>query len=174
MEDVAGRSDRVGGVDQRDVRQLRRGHQADGEGFVARDLAVAARLDLRLGDAVVDRQRLGRFAEVVAGLERPRVGFEYRGVLGELLADPALRRLQRTLVQPVDQAQGEEVLAAVGLARAELDLGDRLAVEGVDGHADDAVTLERAVFQRVVLVTGLVQVGGAEGVAVDDQDAARL
>ena len=42
------------------------------------------------------------------------------------------------------------------------------------GTANDAVALERAVLERVGLVAGLVQVAGAEGVGVDDEDAARL
>ena len=34
------------------------------------------------------------------------------GLLAELLVDPAERRLQRPVVEPVHQAQREEVLAA--------------------------------------------------------------
>ena len=62
-------------------------------------------------------------------------------VLAELLADPLQRRLQRPFVQPVDQPQGEEVLAAVGLAGAELALGDGLAGELGDRHPDQAIAL---------------------------------
>src|SRR5262249_62079168 len=47
-------------------------------------------------------------------------------------------------------------------------------VELVDRNAEDLVALERAVLERVGLVAGLVQVAGAEGVGVDNQDAAGL
>src|SRR5205085_370176 len=45
-------------------------------------------------------------------------------------------------------------------------------VELGDRHGKDAVAPQRAIIQRVSLVAGLVQVAGAKGVGVDDQDAA--
>src|SRR5205807_1250202 len=83
----------------------------------------------------------------------------------------AQRRVQRALVQPVNQAQGKEVLAAVGLARAQFHFLDGLPVERVNRYSKDAVTFQRAVLERAGLVTGFVQVAGAESVGIDDQDA---
>ena len=94
------------------------------------------------------------------------------GFLRELLVDALERRLERPLVEPVDQAQREEVLAAVAsFAPSPVSLA-AAAVQLVDRHLDQAVALERAVFERVVCVAGLLQVAGAEGVVVDDEDAA--
>ena len=119
-------------------------------------------------------QQFDRLAVVVPGLERGGVRVHVLRVLGELLADPLERHVQRPLVEPVHEAEREEVLAAVGFLRAELVLGHRLAGELGDRHADDAVALEAVVFERADLVPGLVEVGDAEVVGIDDQDAAGL
>src|SRR5262249_45263149 len=89
-------------------------------------------------------------------------------------ANPPQRGLKRALIEPVDQSQGKKVLAAVGLARAELHVRDSVPVEFINRNAEQAIALERAVLERIGGVAGLAQVAGAKGVRIDDQDTARL
>lgn len=172
MQDVGRRSDGIAAVDQRRPGLLRGGDQTQGDGLVAGHLATAPRRDLSLGDAVVDRQSFDRFAKVVAGLERPGIGLEHSGILGELIPDPLQRRFQGPIVQPEDQAQGEEIPAAVSLTLAELDVGQGRPVERGDRGLQQLIPFQRSVFQGVGGVAGLVQVGRAETIGIDDEDAA--
>ena len=73
VEDVGRGRDRVGRVEQRQVRLLRRGDEPVRRRDVAGDVAVAARSEARRCDLVRVVEQLGRLAEVVAGLERGEV-----------------------------------------------------------------------------------------------------
>src|SRR5207248_597488 len=66
----------------------------------------------------------------------------------------------------------EEVFASIRFTRAELDLGNGIAIELVDRDRKNAVALEGTVFQRIGLVAGFVQVARSEGIGIDNQDAA--
>ncbi len=92
------------------------------------------------------------------------------GSPAEALGDPLDGRLDGAGVHPADEAEGEEVLGALGVTR--LDPGLLADLLGDGGHGDlvDRVGGQRAVGQRVGLVAGLGQVPLLEGVAVDDQD----
>ncbi len=125
------------------------------------------------GDAVVRVEDLGRLAEGVARLQGSLVGLDDDGSLGELVFDPAQRRVHGALVEPEHDAQGEEVLGQVDLLGRHLETLERAGVEGRDGDLEERVVLERAVRQRVAGVAGLGQVAGREGIAVDDQGPAR-
>jgi hypothetical protein len=142
--------------------------------LVPGDFAVAAGFDLCRRDTIVDRQGFGSFPVVIPGLEGASVSFENRRILGELIADPAKRRLQRTLIKPVNQSQRKKVLATIRLARAQLDLGNCFAIQRVNRNPKHPKVLERAVFQGIDLIAGFMQVAVVEGVGIDDEDAARL
>src|SRR5262249_54022834 len=146
--------------------------QAHRQRFVAGQLAVGAGGDLRLGHPVLDRHDLDRFAVVVPSFEGTRVRLEHVDLLGELVADPLERGVHRPLEHPVHQSEREEGLASVRGARREVTFLDGFAMQLVDRHLDDAVPAERVVLERVDRVLRLVQVVDAEGIAVDDQDAA--
>ena len=95
------------------------------------------------------------------------------GSLAELLLDERERPLGRPVIEPGHQAEREEVLRALCLARG--DPVNRL--QRLDGHGRqrDLVhmeALERAVAERVLGVAGLLQVALVERVGVDDQRAA--
>jgi len=122
----------------------------------------------------VHAEELGRLGEGVAGMEGLLVGLEQERVLLELVLDPAQRRSQGSVVEPIHHAQGEEVLAALDLR-----LGERHARQGVareprklDG--DDPELRKRAVLEGIGRVLDLGEVLRAEGVAVDDDEAAPL
>src|SRR5262249_55179451 len=174
VQDVAGRGDGVAGEDQLLVGADGGADQAVGEGLVAGDLSVSAGRQGGPGDAVVDRQQLAGLAVVVAGLEGGDVGVAELRLAGELLLDPAQGRGEGALVEPVDDAEGEEVLAAVGVVGAEAEGGDGVAGVFGERHGDGAVAGQRGVLQGVGDLVGLAEVGGGEGVPVDDEDAAGL
>ena len=135
VEDVAGRRDRVAAEEQPLAAEAGGGHQSPGQGLVAHDAAVRAGRQLGFGDVVLRVDRLDRFAVVVAGLEGGRVGLGDFGPLAELVLDVAERRIERPVVEPIDQSHGEEVAAAVGvfLAQAEAFHGEPRELGHVDG-----------------------------------------
>ena len=174
MQDVGGRRDRVGAVEERAAGELGRGDEADGRRLVAGDLAVLARRDDGLLHLVVRGEDFGRVGEVVAGLQGDLVGLHDLRVLLELRAYPFERRLHRAVVEPVEQAEREEVLAAIHLLARQLDAGllQSADVDRRDRELVDAVAAQRIVFERVRRVVGLLQVLLVELVGVDDDCAA--
>ena len=74
VEDLAGRRDGIGAVEQLALGQLGGGHEAQGGGLVAGDVAIGARRQLGRLDAVAGVEDLGGLTEGVAGLERAQVG----------------------------------------------------------------------------------------------------
>ncbi len=174
VQDVGGGRDRVGAVEERLAREFRRGDEADGGRLVARDLAVLAGRDDGLLDRVVGGEDLGRVGEVVAGLQGDLVGARDLRRLRELRLNPVERVLHRAVVEPVEDAEREEVLAAIHLLARELDarLLQSADVQGRDRQAVDAVAFQRLVFERVRRVVGLLQVLLVELVGVDDDRAA--
>ena len=94
----------------------------------------------------VNRHGFGGLAEIIARLKGPGIGLHHRRVLGKLVPNPAQRGVHGSVIEPIDQSQREEILAAVGLAGAELHVGDRLAVQRVDRNSKDAKSFERIVI----------------------------
>ena len=175
LEDRTGRGNRIRAAVQLLAAQPGRGNQSPGQRLVAHDVPVGAggqpgRLDLV---AVVERLR--RFPVVPAGAQRLLVGRRDLRLAPELLPDEPQRRLDLTPEQPVDQPQGEEVLAAILQIRAQaFDLPDRLAVQGVETNLDQAVVVDRSVLERIGLEPGQLQVLRLEALVVDDKDPALL
>ena len=100
VQDVAGGRDRVGAVDNRDLRSLGGGEDAPRQGAIAGHRPVESGRHLRWLDRVVLAEDLGRLAEGVTGLQHARVGFRDVLVLREALLDPDQGRLQWSRVDP--------------------------------------------------------------------------
>ena len=135
---------------------------------VAGDVAVPAgrqrgrvHLERRLED-------LGGLAEVVAGLERREVRVAHHRVLGEALVDPLDDAVDGPGVHPRDQAEREEVLRALGVARLRTGLLGRLDRDRGHRHRVHGERGERVVVERIPDVAGLLEVAGLERVGVDD------
>ncbi len=120
LEDVRGRGDRIGAVEEVALAHGGRGQEAEGRGLVAGDVPVRARGQLRLGHAVGLVEHLRGLAERVPGLQGAAVGFGDDRPATELLVDPLDGRGHRALVEPEHQAQGEEVLREVDLLAGHL------------------------------------------------------
>jgi hypothetical protein len=117
-------------------------------------------------------EQLGGLPEVEPGEEGGPVRPLHEGVLGEAFLDPLEGRLGRAGVEPRDEAEGEEVLRPVGVARLHTKRRDRLLGEARHRHLDQAVAGQAVVVERVGGVAGLGQVPFVERVDVDDQRAA--
>ena len=170
VEDVAGRRDRVGGQKHRLPKLYGRADDAPGQGGVACDVPVVTGLDLGLGHDVRNREELGGLAERMAGLQDAQVGFEY--VALELAGEPALGGFHAAVVEPEHHAQGEEVLAAIRVARAQIEVLERFTVEPRQRDLDQPVPVAQ-LGKWVGLVTGTGQGLAGERVDVDDHHAAR-
>ena len=176
VQQVGGRRDRIGAEDERQPAAHAGGQQAERRGRRAVDVAIDARRHVaRRADLVAHVDELGRLAEVHAGAEGGEVDVAHGGLVGELALDPALGDLGRTVVEPRDEAKGEEVARPLGVARGgALEPLDRAADDGRHRHALDLEAVERVVLERVRLVGRLLQVAGGEGVLVDDDRRAAL
>ena len=112
-------------------------------------------------------------AEGVAGVQRPAVGAGQVRPGGEFLVQPVDGRLPVAGVHPIDQTQGPQVPAAQRLLLRQAEFLDRVEGHLRDVDGDGAVLVQAAVFQRIRLVAGLVQVALGKGAAVHDDHAAR-
>ena len=142
------------------------------ERLVAGDLPVDARLQRRRPDLVLHGETLARLAERVARVEGDPVRLRDLGPLPELALDELERRLGRAAVEPRHEAEREEVLRALRLARRHLGALDRLDGHGRERDGHEVVVAERPVLERARRVAGLLEVAVAERVGVDDQRAA--
>ena len=95
------------------------------------------------------------------------------GRFDEARLDPVDQRLGRTRVHPADEAEREEVLRALGVARLHAERLGRLDGDRGHRHLVHAERGERVVAQRVLLVARLVEVARVERVDVDEQRRAR-
>ena len=136
---------------------------------VAGDVPVLARLDRGRLDLVADREVLGRLAVVPAGLERGHVGLVDLRLLAELRLEEGERALRGPSVQPGQQAEREHVLRPLGVLAGDVLVFKRLDGQRGQRHRMQLVPLERAVFERVLLIADLDQVALGELVGVDDQ-----
>ena len=172
MQDVAGGRDGVRALEERLTCQVRRCHKAQGQGLVARDVAVGAWLELGGRHLVAAVEELDGVGVAVAGLECAAVGLVEGGL--ELGLDPGLGDRGVPVEEPVRHAEGEEVLAAVGLLCAEAEAADRTLGELAQLHRHHLVGREAAVLQGVGLALGLLEIAITELVGVDDHHAAGL
>ncbi len=175
VQDVAGRRDGIGAVDHRQAGPLGRGQDSPREGPVPGHAPVDAGRHLRRLDAVALREDLRGLAEVVASLEGARVGLSDVRVLREALLDPVEGRLDGPRVDPRDQPEREEVLAAVLLLRVQGEARQALDREPRDVDLVRAVPLvQRRVLDRVLRIAGAVEVLLLEGARVQDEEPALL
>ena len=171
MEDVARRRNRVAAVEQPQARLLRGGDQPQGERAVAGDVAVLARLEPGGLDRI-RRQRLDGLAVVIAGLERAQVGFRQRRGLLEALPDGVLLAIGVARVDPEDEPQRVEVLAAAGVLRRDAGALHRLPHQVLEVDLDHPVVVERPVGERVRFPAGFFEVVFGERIGIEDQQAA--
>ena len=174
VQDVGGGRDRIAALEERQPRLPGRGHEAEGERRVAREVAVQPRREARRRDVVADLEGLRRVAVGVARLQGALVGLGEQRLGRELLREPALGRLRRAVVEPVAHAEREEVLAAIHALGVEAEAGQRRARELAEREREDAIALERPVLERVRRELRLLEVDRLEVVGVDDQDPAGL
>ena len=106
--------------------------QAPGEGDVPGDVGVGAGAVLGGGDLVGGLEDLSRLAEVVTGPEGKCVRLDDDGGPAITAGDPALGFDDRAVVEPREQAEGEEVLAPLGVAW--LCSGRLAGLDGERGH----------------------------------------
>ena len=170
LENVGRRRYGVGAEKQRKPGQLARSDESIGESRIPRHLSIRPRLDLRRRDLVRAREILRRLAVVPPGLERLRVRLGDLRALRELLLDEPERAFDRPVVEPRHEAQSEEVLRSLGLARR--DSFD--ALEGLDRHGRKRNGMhvevgERAVVEWIRLVACFLQISVVEGVGVGDE-----
>ena len=152
-----------------------------GQRPVAGHAAVDARGHLRRVDAVILREDLRRLAEGMARLEHTDIGLDEGRVLGEALLDGVERRIEWPRVDPGDEPEGEEVLAALLLLGVERQVFERLLRHRADVDLVEAVLLgqprvgERVLGQAVAVlgVAGLFQFADRMR-PYSDENAARL
>ena len=180
MNDFRRGRDRIAGVEQFLAGLRRCGDEPQRRRLVAADLAILARLELGRGNVIPHREQLGRLAEVVAGFQRSHIDLGDLGLvplLAEVLVEEVDRGFDPAIVEPIDDAQGVHVSAAIDVLRAYTHVGERFASETAHRHLEDLIpAVQLVVFKRVVavFVPALAEVDLGELVLVDDDDSARL
>ncbi len=160
MQQAGGRCNRIRGKQQVDIGQLTSGDQAPGQAGGAVNVAVQTGLCLGLG-YLVNFDAAGQFSGFtvgMAGIEGGYVGVGDVLVPGKLFLQVFNSGLLVALEQPEDQAQGPHILAAQGILVTQVvgfNGGDYLTG---NIHFKHAVSVKRAIFQRVGFVFCLVQI----------------
>ncbi|GBD42502.1 hypothetical protein HRbin39_01896 [bacterium HR39] len=175
VEDGRGRGDGIGGIEQLQPGAAGAVDQPEGDGLVAGDGAIEARLvgGPRHPEARKLRQ-FRRLGQGVAGAQRGEIGLQHVRPVAEAPARPLLDGREVAVEHPEDQPEGEEVLGAQPLAHAEPGLGRGLLRELGDVDPDHPVGIERAVGARVALEAGLAQMALGEAAGIQDDDGAGL
>ena len=171
MEDVGSGSDRVAAEKQWNSRLLRCGDEAPRQSGVAVDVGIGAGFLAGRCDCDHVAAQLGRLSVGVAGPESRRVRGDHGVATGELLVDPFERRVSRPGVHPRHQAEREEVLRPLGVARLHPEGFADLTGQAGHRNLDDRISVEAAVIERVVDETCLLEVAVVEGILVDDEGA---
>jgi hypothetical protein len=153
----------------RQIRPLAGGDEPVRQCQVAADVAVGAGRRRGRAHLVGDTERLGRLAEVPAGLERGDVGLGDVRLVGELLPDEGDGALGGPRIHPAQQAEGEHVLAAPGVLAAQRAAGQCVErqLREVDGVHVELV--QPTVLDRVAGPAHPGQRPGGEVVRVHDQ-----
>ena len=88
-------------------------------------------------------------AVVITGVEDERVGFEDGGFFGEFLCEVTLGALDRTVEEPADEAEREDVAAFEDALVVEAAVGEGRLCHRCDGHLDD-LSCDVELFKRFV------------------------
>ena len=174
VENVGGGGDGVAAQIERTTRLFGGHNQTPGRGLVTLDICVYARADL------VGRDAVGRYggvyvvAVVVAGAEHLGVGFVDGRFLCEFFAEHLAGALLGAVEEPAEQSQSEYIAAFEHRLEVHPLVGQSRFGHRRDGHLDhlgrDSQFLDGVVGGEF----GFAQALGAEGVDVDDDDAAGL
>ena len=172
MENVAGRSDGVGTVEQPLAGARCRSHQAVGNRPVPRDAGVNASPEFGPIDLVTGRERFGVLAVVPPGLECADIGLDQDRRFLELPLHPLERFFYGAVVQPRTQAERKKVLAPNHGPVGKLEVGQLGG--GQFGNRDFEQAYPRGehlVLQRVPFESGLAEIGRIERVGIDNERA---
>ena len=170
VEDVARRCNGIGAEEDRAVELHARCDDTHGERRVAGDISVYAWLDLGFRHYEGNGEEFGRLAECVTRAQRPQIGVQH--FVLELGRQPLFYVLGRSVIEPTQQAECEEVLAAVHFALTQRHTLQCRSVERRDGDLDQPESLVE-VGARILVVARLRERLRREGVAVDDDHARR-
>ncbi len=151
---------------------MRSGDEPPRQGRVPGDVGICPRRQVRRrAHLIIGLEQLSGLAEVVSGFEGMAVDRGHGRSLGEALLDPVQGALGGPAVEPRDQAQGEEVLRALGITGLDAFFFTHLHGERGHGYLVDGEAVQAPIGQRVGRVARLGQVPLVEGVDVDDQGA---
>ena len=154
---------------------MRSGDEAHGERGVAADVAINAGRELRGRNFVADLKGFGGFAVAVAGLHGAvRLACDQRGLLLNLSSIQRSGVLHRAVVEPIAHAQREEIFAAVHALGVEAEIFQRGAGELGQLDGEQAIAVERMIFERIAVICALRRSFSPKSVEVDDQDAVGL
>src|SRR5262249_4825410 len=143
-------------------------HKTERRCLIAGDVPIFARCDCSAADTIMCSEYLSRIRVSKSRFQRREVCGLHLGLL-ELYLYPLLGRLQRTIIKPVHQSEGPEVLAAIDLFWRKLHrVPKRSAVERRDRQLEQAISAQGPVFERVRLIARLLQIVLVEGVRIDD------
>ncbi len=173
VQNVAGRRDRIGPVEQILAAQSTGRDQSPGQRLVAHDVAIRSRLQLRRVDLVTLPERFGRFTERPTRTQCRFVRGGDVGLLAEFILDESQRGIQRSAEQPVHQPHRKKVLAAVGDLGTQSVGGDRIPGQLSHRHFEQPIPLHDHVgVQRIRVDLRQLEILFGEPVLVGDQDPA--
>ena len=122
VQHVTRRRDRIAAVDQRLAGQARGRDASQRESLIPIDDAIFARFGGCRRYPVLHSEAVTVFAVAVSRVERTPVGFGDLRHTGELPVEPLLAGLNRAIVEPAEQSEREEILAAALLPCVDIDL----------------------------------------------------
>ena len=176
MQDRRCGRDRIAAEEQRQLGQLPARDEAERDGLGTCNRAIQARIG-RHRRQVHLLQRAGKLRRLSIGMacvERGNIGGGNVGCLGELLVQPVVQRLARTVEHPQREAQRPHVLAAqpILFAEAERLHGFQSARRNIERqHVERR---ESIVVERVGVVLRLVEVALGKLARVDDHQPTGL
>lgn len=174
FQDGGGGGDGVAGVEEFAAGLSGACDEAEDDGFVAGDFPIGSGLDGGACDVVSVALGFGGFAEEVAGFEDADVGvcevWAFDGPFGIDVGDGGI---DGSTIDPVYEAECEEVFAAEAIAMGEGAFLERLDGEAGDVEGDDlVVAAEFGIVERVGGEVRHFEVVVGEGGGVDDEESA--
>ena len=176
VQNVARRCDRIAGVKEPLSGQLCGSHKAQCRRFISRQLAIPTGWQFRRRHFVVDGEGLGRESIVVPAAKSSQVGFHDLRLLAELVLHPVFGGSRISFVEPINQAECEEVLAAISLADSQSETIDRVPGQASHRNFVNSECLERniAFCKRIRQILRLCEVAFVELVLINDERATSL